>query len=300
VCYAITEGDALTLDASGSSSPNGKIVNYLWDLNGDGVFGDAVGVKPTVSWSALEALGIDDGKSSAAASTYQVRVKLVDAKGYTAISAPTNLVLQDRAPVGAFPSVAVREGGAGKVAVVGATDPSRADTRAGFTYSFDFGNTGTFQVVDSRSPSLPIPAAVLSNGPGKITVRARVKDKDGGYTDYLTTLTVLNVALTPIIVGASTSNAVGAPINLTASATDPSPADVQAGFKYAWVVAYGGAVIARSTTANFSFTPRSSGTYVVVLQVTDKDGDTASTTLNINVGTATGLPDHHRSPGRIA
>ena len=45
--YTIAEGASLTLDASGSS-PTG---DYQWDLDDDGVFGDATGVDPTLTWT---------------------------------------------------------------------------------------------------------------------------------------------------------------------------------------------------------------------------------------------------------
>ena len=62
--YAISEGDALTLDASASTDPDSGASDrrYLWDLDGDGAFDDASGANPTLSWAQLQALGIaDDG-----------------------------------------------------------------------------------------------------------------------------------------------------------------------------------------------------------------------------------------------
>ena len=39
-----------------------------------------------------------------------------------------------------------------------------------------------------------MPAAYLADGPGSRTVHGRITDKDGGFTDYTTTITILNVA----------------------------------------------------------------------------------------------------------
>jgi hypothetical protein len=62
--YAIGEGQSLALDGSGSSDPNGDALSYSWDLNGDGVYGDATGSNPVLTWPQLQALGIDDGPSA--------------------------------------------------------------------------------------------------------------------------------------------------------------------------------------------------------------------------------------------
>ena len=55
--YTVAEGTPLTLDGSASS----PAAFYEWDLDGDSQFDDATGVSPTITWAALEALGIDDG-----------------------------------------------------------------------------------------------------------------------------------------------------------------------------------------------------------------------------------------------
>lgn len=71
--YRISEGDALTVDATATTDANQSptTLKYEWDLNGDGVFTDATGARPTLSWAQLQSLGIDDGP---AAFTAQVRV----------------------------------------------------------------------------------------------------------------------------------------------------------------------------------------------------------------------------------
>ena len=58
--YVINEGQPVTLNASGSAA--GGSASYRWDIDGDGDFDENVtGVNPTLSWSQLAGLGIDDG-----------------------------------------------------------------------------------------------------------------------------------------------------------------------------------------------------------------------------------------------
>ncbi|MCB1008888.1 MAG: DUF11 domain-containing protein, partial [Acidobacteria bacterium] len=47
--YSAAEGAPILLDGSGSFDRDGTIVAYAWDLDGDGIFGDASG--PLVSWT---------------------------------------------------------------------------------------------------------------------------------------------------------------------------------------------------------------------------------------------------------
>jgi len=57
--YAIAEGDTLVLDGSASLGA----VSWAWDLDGDLLYDDALGVAPAVTWSDLEAAGINDDGS---------------------------------------------------------------------------------------------------------------------------------------------------------------------------------------------------------------------------------------------
>jgi PKD repeat protein len=68
-------------------------------------------------------------------------------------------------------------------------DPGTSDT---FTYSFDWDNDGTYEIVDQLDPS----AVHTWPDEGLYMVNGMIKDNDGGYTEYTTTVMIYNVAPT--------------------------------------------------------------------------------------------------------
>src|SRR5262249_22475442 len=85
--YTIILGQSLTLNGAASSDPDGDPLTYSWDVNGDGVFGDAAGVSPTLSAAQLAALGVT------APSTRNVTVRVDDGSRGVATAATTLTVL---------------------------------------------------------------------------------------------------------------------------------------------------------------------------------------------------------------
>jgi PKD repeat protein len=69
-------------------------------------------------------------------------------------------------------------------------DPGAADTAAGFRYSFDCTGDGVFDVQDSADGAINC----AYQDDGIYTTTGRIKDKDGGLTDYITLVTVSNVS----------------------------------------------------------------------------------------------------------
>ncbi len=71
-------------------------------------------------------------------------------------------------------------------------DPSdaNADLLAGFTYSFDLNGDGVFEIVDVSSESQTVSFATS----GSRTLRARIRDKDGGSREYQWNVNIQNVA----------------------------------------------------------------------------------------------------------
>ena len=56
--YTIAMGQSLNLSGAATPATASTIESESWDLNGDGIYGDATGYTPTVSWATLLALGL--------------------------------------------------------------------------------------------------------------------------------------------------------------------------------------------------------------------------------------------------
>jgi uncharacterized delta-60 repeat protein len=187
-----------------------------------------------------------------------------------------------------FNGGAVSEGSAGLVGFTGEADPSGPDTTAGFKYSYDFNNDNNFEIVDSTSNSASVPASFLADGPGSRIVHGRIKDKDGGFTDYTTTITINNV--TPVVNAGPDANVNATQLfTQTGNFTDPgadSPwigrvdYDLQLGDTFATAdpLSLSGHNFTLSHTYN---TP---GIYQVRVYIQDKDGAIGTDDLFVTVG----------------
>ncbi len=94
--YVINEGDSVNLIGSLSSDPDANVLSYAWDLDNDGIFGEAgepTSETPTVSWATLQSFGIgDDG-------VYTIGLQVDDGNGAVATST-TTLTINNVDPTG--------------------------------------------------------------------------------------------------------------------------------------------------------------------------------------------------------
>ncbi len=165
--YAVAEGGSVTLSATGSD-PEGDALTYAWDLDNNGTYETA---GQTVTYSAGDGpasptvgVRVSDGSTSAT-DTATVNVSNVEPRA--TFNAP------DSATAG-FPFT---------LSLTSPSDPSAADTAAGFQYAFDCGSGyGAFGPAASTS--------CTATDTGSVNVGGKIRDKDGGVSEYRDTVAV--------------------------------------------------------------------------------------------------------------
>ena len=198
----VNEASTYTLNLGAITDPGHTDIFTGYDINwGDGspLQHVTLGTPQTAAtWSgAVQTHVYDDGPASRS-----IVVSLEDQYSpFVFVAGSQSVSVQDVPPTATFVNFgSVNEGSPGFVEFLNPTDVSAADRAAGFTYSYDFNNDGSFtdpgDIANSSSPSATVPASILSH-PGDYTIHGRIIDKDGGFTDYRTTIQVNNV--TPIV-----------------------------------------------------------------------------------------------------
>ncbi len=84
------EGQGITLSGSATPPTNSSILDATWDLNGDGVFGDASGLDPTLTWAQLAGLGLNGP------GTYPIALRVESTS--STVTAYSSLTIQAVAP----------------------------------------------------------------------------------------------------------------------------------------------------------------------------------------------------------
>ena len=189
--YTANEGSSVVLDASASSDPDqGTNLTYSWDLNADGIFGDATGVNPTVTWTELSALvpNVDDGPG-----TYPVVVQ-VDDGIVTHVSASIDLTLTNSAPTASISGATDTVPNLPVDFILSAADFSATDQNAGFTFVVNWGD-GTSPLTEGPGAAAGSIATHAFPDLGFFTVSVTAMDKDGGISAPVThTIEVVPVA----------------------------------------------------------------------------------------------------------
>ena len=162
--YSVGEGSSVTVSANGTD-PNGDALTYAWDLDNDGTF-ETAGQTATFSAAAL------DGPTSRT-----VKVQATDGGGLSAVSSATVNVANVAPSATLNAPSSVFAGFSFTLSLTGASDPSTADTTAGFTYAFDCGSGyGDFGPSNTATCS--------TSTTGTRTVHAKIRDKDGDSQEY--------------------------------------------------------------------------------------------------------------------
>jgi sugar lactone lactonase YvrE len=166
--YIISEGSALTLNTQ-AQDPNGLALTYSYDVNGDGIFGDAVGKSPTLSWAQLVKLGINQP------GTWNVQVMVADAAGHVVTSTTVPLTVDYKAPT-------IRISGAASVRVGQTYTLNLASLPTGAIYNI---SSWTINWGDGNPPQVVTgnPATVTHTftKAGRMIIKAQATDDHGTY-----------------------------------------------------------------------------------------------------------------------
>jgi hypothetical protein len=255
------EGDTFSFQAA-ATDPNGDPLTYSWDLNGDGVFGDAPG--PDVS-----AVFTDVGQ-------HNVSVMVTDSLGLSTVgSLAVTVVNVPPTPTLGLP-ITIDEGNTVPFSA-GLSDPGQGTET--YSYSWDFNYDG--QTFNAQA-SGPTPQDTFIH-PGTFVVAVQVIDSNGGLGLATTTVTVRPDSPT-VSAGPDQTAVEGTPVTLSGSWTDPD-ASLDT-FQESWAVTQGGTTVATGTGPSLTFTPGDSGTYLATFTVSEADGSSGSSTATIAVADA--------------
>jgi probable HAF family extracellular repeat protein len=250
--YVGREGSRIAFSSAGSETADGGGAKwYRWDF-GDGTRASSRFQTTPFGWSKRYE---DDG-------TYQVTLTVVDVGGTVRV-ARTTAVVANSAPRGVLGGATfITEGSAPYFYFHFVTDSSSADRHAGYAFAFDcgWGSYGPWQA----SPAAACPP-VFNENAGRMNLRARVRDKDGGVREYLREVSVFNVAATVTIGSASLT---GNQATVVFSFSDPGIND-----RWQWRVVWGddqvseGVTVRQDQAVTVGHTyaaPRTGPTYVTV------------------------------------
>jgi hypothetical protein len=196
--YTVLEGDSLLLQVPAAYPAN--IFEYSWDINGDGIYGDAVGASISLSWTQLISLGIDDGPALGS-----VRVQVSGGSNPVIHSDAVALTIDNRAPATAaiLGPVDVRKDQLVMFTLT-ATDPSPVDAAAGYTFSIDWDSDGTIDEIVIGPSGTEVSHTFTSYGVTDITVH--VSDKDGAIRSGTSRMLVFDWSMITDSVDPSKSN----------------------------------------------------------------------------------------------
>jgi len=221
--YSGIEGQAITLDGSGSRDPDGgSITLYEWDINNDGIY-EYSSPLPTQAHAYVQQ-GI-----------YTVRLRVTNNLGATG-EATTTATISDSSPTADF--TAFPTSGAAPLTVTFTNSSTGYDQP--LTYAWDFDNNGSIE------STLQNPSAIYT-GQGTYSVRLTVTDADGS-ADTLTRTNYI-IAGTPNYILSITKTGTG-----TGSVTS-SPSGIDCGIDCAETYVAGTAVtLTALPTAGSQFT----------------------------------------------
>ena len=263
--YGVAEGGTVGLTGNGSD-PDNDPLSFAWDLDSNGSF-ETSGRTPTFSAAGLDGPG-----------NRSVAIEVCDNRNACTTASATVEITNVAPEVEAAAAPDSIDEGSSLTVSATVTDPGGANDPP--TFEFDCDGDGTYEVGGQPQDS----TSCAYNDNGGFQPSVRVADGDNGADADAVAVTVANVGPTAILSNNGPVN-LGSPATISfGGQTDPSSADTEAGFHYAFACDNGslaGATYAdsgagSSTTCTFTDAP---GVHKVRARIIDKnDGFTEQTT----------------------
>jgi PKD repeat protein len=258
----VPTGTLVVFDGSASSDPDGTIVEYAWDLDGNGTYETSGFGKPTTS------------APYAKPGTRTVGLQVTDSNGAKATTTRT-IVIENRPPTASF-TVSPNPAPTGTTVIFngsGSTDPDGTVAK----YEWDLDGNGSYETSTGTTSSTSRSYATVQT----LTIGLRVTDSNGATATTTRSLTVTNRAPTASFTATPATPLVNQTVSYSASgSTDPDGTVA----KYEWDLDGNGTYETNTGTtasASSSYTP--AGDRTIGLRVTDNLGATATTTRTVSV-----------------
>lgn len=266
--YSGSEGSAIAMSGASASDPNGDSLTYAWSVDSALCsFNNVSSLNPNLTCSDNDSFTV----------TLEVRDGV-----HPAVTSTTSVTVTNAAPVGTLNNNGpVNEASAATMSFSGQSDPSSADTTGGFHYAYSCTNGDLSGATYANSGTSASTTCNYADGPGSPVVKARIIDKNDGYTETTSTVTVTNVkpAVGPLTVAGGTGTAcpAGNGVTLDFSFTDPGVND------NLWFVDinWGDGSHTTYSASSQGAQPQQShnygaGSFTISVSVKDKDGGTGS------------------------
>jgi hypothetical protein len=151
-------------------------------------------------------------------------------------------------------------------------DPSSADVAAGLQYAFDCGDGAGYGALGSAS-TRSCPTSAL----GSRSAKGKIRDKDGGQSEYGASVAVTN-GLPVVSAGGPYTGNEGAVIAIAATASDPDGTIAST----TWSVSPA-CSIANASAASTTVTCPDNGSYTLTMTARDNDGATSAANASLTV-----------------